>query len=214
MSSNSTKSPEDLLYHVKCEVIDFHKDQSGATRTTELFGTFNSLPTAKAAGYSCLKSWGYQPSDFDIYEENRHPEDWKHGDGVIVYAKAPAGQEFNVRLDTKPNLIGLKGNKEGVVEEKLYYVLQTTIYYNLDRTGAKQATEVEGVYLSREEANKAATKVLLDDKDGLTRDEFAEYDVKNKEDDWPFGEDVIVHAVWPTGENYLVEVKVLPTAKR
>jgi hypothetical protein len=94
-------------------------------------------------------------------------------------------------------------------------VVQTTIYYNKDRTGASQHTEIEGAYLSREEAVKAAYNVLLDKEDGLTREEYAEYDEKDEDkDDWPFGDDVFVHAANPNGENYLVEVKVSPSIKR
>jgi hypothetical protein len=56
--------------------------------------------------------------------------------------------------------------------------------------------------------------VLLDKEDGLTREEYEEYDEKDEyKDDWPYGEDVLVHAVNPNGENYLVEVKVQPTKK-
>lgn len=208
-SEETDSSPESLLYHVKCEVIDYHKDLSGGTRTTEIFGTYTSLPVAKAAARSCLKAWGYDPSEFEIYAEDTDPEHWEYGDGVAAYAKAPAGQEFRVRLDTKPNVAELRGNETGALEGHLHYVLQTTIYYNKDRTGAMQATEVEGVYFTRKEAIDAAYTVLIDKDDGLTKEEYEEYDERDEQkDDWPFGEDVYVHAVHPSGENYLVEVKL------
>ena len=85
--------------------------------------TFTDLSAAKAAARSALASEGYLKDDFEVYEEKdtADPDEWKHGDGVIVYAKAPAGQEFDVRLDTKPNPLKLKGNAAGEVEGVLHY---------------------------------------------------------------------------------------------
>src|SRR5579871_4526020 len=175
MASDENNSSDNLLYHVKCEIIDYHKDESGATRSTEIFGSYTSLPAAKTAARSCLKTWGYEPSEFATYAEDTDPSTWKYGDGVAVFAKAPAGQEFRVRLDTKPNVASLKGDAAGMVDGSLHYVLQTTIYYNKDRTGAAQATEIEGAYRTREEAMKAAYSVLIDTEDGLTKEEYEGY---------------------------------------
>jgi len=36
---------------------------------------------------------------------------------VLVFAKAPAGQEFEVAIDTKPNVGGLKGDEKGRVSD-------------------------------------------------------------------------------------------------
>ena len=47
--------------------------------------------------------------------------DWTHGDGVLVSAKATAGQDFEVRLDTKPNVLHLKGNEHGEVDGFPHY---------------------------------------------------------------------------------------------
>jgi hypothetical protein len=207
-SGNTGTSLEDLLYHVLCEVIDYHEDKSGATRTTNIVGTYTSLPAAKAAALSCLKTLGYNPSEFSDYEENTDVKTWKHGDGVIVYAKAPAGQEFKVRLDTTPNGHGFKVNKEGMVTDRLNYVIQTRIDYNDDRIGGIQTTEIEGVYHVRKEAYEAAYKALLDDAEGITKESFARYDERDLQmDDWPYEEEVLVHAVSTSGENFLVAVK-------
>jgi hypothetical protein len=120
MAANGT-APE-FLYHVKRTITDFHEDKSGATRTTDVLGSFTDLKAAKAAAYSALASEGYLKDDFELYEDNTsNPEGWKHGDGVLAFAKAPAGQEFEVRLDTKPNVLNLEGNADGEVEGFLHY---------------------------------------------------------------------------------------------
>jgi hypothetical protein len=125
MSANGApeESEAEFLYHVKRTILDFHEDKSGATQTTDVLGTFTELPVAKVAARSALASEGYLKDDFEVYEEkdSANPEAWKHGDGVLVYAKAPAGQEFDVRLDTKPNVLKLKGNAAGEVEGVLHY---------------------------------------------------------------------------------------------
>jgi hypothetical protein len=210
MASNgaSNAASDSLLYHIKCEIIDYAEDTSGLTRTTTIYGTYTSLPVAKAAARTCLKTAGYLPSDFDVYEEKTDPETWKYMEDVAVYAKAPAGQEFRVRLDVTPTVAGLTTDEQGVVETPLYYVLQTNIDYDSDRTGGKQTTDIEGVYLEREEANQAAYKVLLNEAEGVTRESFVEFDrMDEQEGDWPYLDDVLVHAVGKNGDNFNVEVK-------
>ena len=67
---------------------------------------------------------------------------------------------------------------------------------------------MEGTYPTREEARKAARTVLLDSE--VTKKDFAdwdEFDDARDINEWPFGEDVLVHAVAETGENFNVAVK-------
>lgn len=90
-------------------------------------------------------------------------------------------------------------------------VLQQTINYNKDPTGASQTTEVEGTYPTREAAREAARTILLDS--DVTKETFAEYDEFDDARDvseWPYGEDVLVHAVAETGENFNIAVKAQP----
>lgn len=87
----------------------------------DILGTFTDLQAAKVAAKNGLFSEGYLKDDFAEYAENNKDEDWRHGDGVRVYAKAPAGQVFEVRLDTKPNVFKFKGNLSGEVEGYLHY---------------------------------------------------------------------------------------------
>jgi hypothetical protein len=88
-------------------------------------------------------------------------------------------------------------------------VLQTTIDYNTDRIGGNQNTEIEGTYPTRKAAFEAAYTVLLDNE--VTKASFAEYDEKEQfEGEWPYGDEVLVHAVAETGENFSVAVKAQP----
>ena len=112
---------EPLLYHVKRTIIDLAEDKSGATRVTDIEGTYTDLSAAKTAAQHALASEGYLASDFDTLSLKTAEGSWTHGDGVLVYAKAPAGQEFEVAIDTKPNTLNLKGNAAGKVEGVLHY---------------------------------------------------------------------------------------------
>jgi len=206
--ANQNGSPE-LLYHVKRTITDFAHDKSGATQATDIFGTFTKLAAAKTAACSALPSDGYKKDDFVKYEENDGTKEWKHGDAAIVFAKAPAGQDFLVRIETTYNPLHFKGNDSGEVEGHLHYVLQTTIFYNNDSTGGVQSTEIEGTYPTRKAAREAAKVALL--KEGVKKESFAEYDEQDAErDEWPYGDDVLVHAVAETGENFRISVKAQP----
>jgi hypothetical protein len=199
---------EEFLYHVKRTITDLAEDKSGATRVTDILGTFTNLTAAKNAAHSALASEGYIKDDFETYEakDEADPEEWKHGDGCLVFAKAPRGQEFDVCIDTKPNVLKLKGNASGEVEGFLHYVLQTTIDYNTDRIGGNQNTEVEGTYPTRKAAFEAAHTALLNEE--VNKESFAEYDEKEQfEGEWPYGDEFFVRAVAETGENFYVAVK-------
>jgi hypothetical protein len=227
-TNGSNGATSDLLFHVKRTVTDFAKDKSGATKSTDILGTFTDLAAAKLAARSALASEGYVKDDFETFEQNDGTGTWTYGDGVLVFAKAPAGQTFEVRIDTKPNVLQFKGNADGEVEGFLHYgkyaflklqahrltldkVIQQTLNYNKDPTGSSQATEVVGTYPTREAARKAARTALLDSE--VTKETFAEYDEFDDARDvneWPYGEDVLVHAVAETGENFNVAVKAQP----
>ncbi|KAG0644983.1 hypothetical protein D0Z07_9089 [Hyphodiscus hymeniophilus] len=212
MVTNGTNGTDsEFLYHIKRTITDYSEDKYGATRTTDILGTFTDIAAAKSAARSSLASEGYVKDDFESYEGNDGAAEWKHGDGVLAYAKAPAGQVFEVRVETNPNTLHFKGNADGEVEGFLHYVFQQTIDYSKDPTGASQVTEVEGTYLTREAARKAARSALLDQ--DVTKQSFAEYDEFDDARDvneWPYGENVYVHAVAETGENFNVSVKPQP----
>lgn len=204
----------ELLYHTLLTVVDYHDDTSGFTQTTFPLGTHISLPAAKEFAAHSLEGLGYQPDDFAEYAVHTPEagENWKYGDGVIVYAKAPAGQEFLVKLDTTTNTENLPAGGPGETpklpseSDHLHYVIQTTIDYHQDRSGGVQTTEIEGVYVHRRDAVKAALQMLSEDKS-----EYAQYDEQTElGGEWPFGEDVVVHAVAQTGQNYNIAVRTVP----
>ncbi|KAI5462011.1 hypothetical protein BGZ63DRAFT_382802 [Mariannaea sp. PMI_226] len=207
------KTIPELLYHTTLTVIDYQQDPSGATRSVYVLGTHCTLEGAKAFATSALQELEYDTNDFAEIAV-RSDEPWKHGDGVQVFARAPAGQVFLIGIDTTPNNESLPASPDGalVLPEgaTLHYVLQTTIDYNMDRTGSAQSTNIEGSYIRRADAWKAAQNCL-------DKDNFVEYDVRDSEEmtgEWPFGEDVIVHAVAETGQNYVVAVRTVPGAHK
>lgn len=122
MAANGTNgASSELLFQVKRTITDFAEDKSGATKTTDILGTFTRLAVAKLAARSALASEGYVKDDFESYEENDGKSTWTHGDGVLTFAKAPAGQIFEVKVDTNPNVLHFKGNADGEVEGHLHY---------------------------------------------------------------------------------------------
>ena len=118
--SNSQHTPE-LLYHVKRTIIDFAADPSGSTQTTDILSTFTDLTTAKAAAHTALLQEGYVKDDFTQYEENDGTERWKYEDAMMVLARAPAGQEFKVSLDTTLNKFPFKVDSSSKVTDHLQY---------------------------------------------------------------------------------------------
>ncbi|KAK0649200.1 hypothetical protein B0T16DRAFT_326958 [Cercophora newfieldiana] len=219
MASDKGNVP-DLLFHTVLTVIDYHADTSGSTQEVFILGTHTTIESAKAFSQTALSHLGYAPDDFDSYASRADTPaaEWTHGDGVAVYAKAPAGQEFIVSLDTTPNNEGLPEGENNELQlpkgfDHLHYVLQTKTDYNQDKSGAFQTTEIEGCYVKRADAESAAKKALAD----MDRQGFSQYDERDTEDEkgqWPFGEDVLVHAVAETGENYSVAVRTVPGAHK
>lgn len=203
----------DLLFHTTLTVIDFHEDPSGAKHSVYVLATHAKIEAAKAFAAKALHQLNYEPGDFEEYAARSSTEEWKYGDGVLVYARAPAGQVFQVGIKTTPNNESLLSNPDGTIvlpkgAELLHYVVQTTIDYNKDRTGCEQEAEIEGSYSLRADALAAAKKCL-------EPADYAEYDVREEmAGEWPYGEDVIVHAVSETGQNYTVAVTTVPGAHK
>lgn len=238
-SIKPTPSIASQLFHTVLTIVDYHLDTSGFTRNVYVLGTHTTLPAAKALALSALEQLGYQPSDFTTYTTRTDlppdsNEEWPHGSDVMVYAKTPRDQEFLVSLDTKPNTDSLPASSSGddtvllpegsTSNGHLHYVLLNRTDYSQDqgrdktKSGAFQETEIQGCYVNREAALAAAKKVLVEDI-GISRDEYAQYDERDDDDarlegGWPFGEDVYVHAVAQTGENYTVAVNTSVGASR
>ncbi|KAK4096128.1 hypothetical protein N658DRAFT_501947 [Parathielavia hyrcaniae] len=215
------------VYHTTLTVVDHQRDTAGFIRDVYVLATHTREEAAKAFAFQALEQQlGYSPSDFSEYAtraEDAHLQNWKHGEGVMVYARAQ-NQEFLIGLDTKPNTESLTATPEDNSallqlppgHDHLHYVLQSQTDYNEDslRSGSLQTTEIQGCYMRRADALAAARAILQKDHD---RDEFAQYDDRDdtqSDGEWPFGEDVVVHAVAETGENYTVAVKTAQGAHK
>jgi len=133
-TTESQNNTSEYLYHVKSTMIDYPGDKSGATRSTEILGTYVDLAAAKAAASSALFNQGFKEDDFVTYETKNSSgnEEWKFGDGIITFAQTPAGHEFRIGIDTKPNSLGLKGNPEGKVEAILHYGMYMFVFTQLE----------------------------------------------------------------------------------
>jgi len=196
---------EENVYHVMVTSINLKKDAAGSAQDVSIRGTYTSLASAKKASLSTLQNLGYEKDFFTTYDvRSEYSGDWPHGDGVQVYAAVPGSDILTVEIQTTPNKLDFTGDEKGKVAEQLWYVLQTIIHYNLDASGAKRDSVIEGMYEATEQAKQAALTVLLDN--DVSKEDFAEYDEFHGQNDWPYGETVVVHAVGQTGENFLVRV--------
>ncbi|SPJ83618.1 uncharacterized protein FTOL_10134 [Fusarium torulosum] len=175
IKSNSSK----FLYHVILTLIDFYLDLSGAKRSICILGTRTILKAAKDSAFRVLHTLRYESEDFIEYAvHSSHTGDWAYGNGFLVYAKAPADQVFQISVQATPNTEQLLGDSDGSIilpqgAPSLYYVTQTVIDYNKDRTGYVQEMQIVGTFVHRTDAINAARK-LLDPLD------FAEYDTPEK----------------------------------
>lgn len=217
--AGSAKAPEsipDLLFHVVLNVVHPNFEAGGNRQDVYILGTCATLEAAKRFAKHSLSFLGYSKDEFDMYEEKcETSKDWEHGDGVIAYGKTPAEHEVLLSIDTKTNAERLQASSEGTIllpngVDHLHYVLQTMTDYN---TQSEASVEIEGAYAKRSDAFAAAKRCLIDD--NTKKEDFAHYDERsdlNLPQDWPFGEDVIVHAVALSGQNYLVSLKTPPAA--
>ncbi|KAL6884152.1 hypothetical protein HDV57DRAFT_447000 [Trichoderma longibrachiatum] len=218
-SSTADVSVPDQLFHTLLTVAD----PSGATRTPFVLKSHGTLAAAKAFARQSLETLGFAPElDFELYRV-RGPQDpppsgsqpWTHGDGVLVFARSFDGKEFVVGIETTPNNESLPASPaDGELRlpdgaRLLHYVVQIIVDYNTDRSGAAQTTEILGAYVHRANAWKAAHTCL-------DPAEYAEFDRRGDGEfveEWPFGDDVAVHAVSENGQNCWVAVKMPPEQK-
>lgn len=62
------------------------------------------------------------------------------------------------------------------------------------------------MYLTRKDAKEFGKDILIDE--NVSKESFAEYDEKDVlKDDWPYGDDILIHAVSEIGENFKISVK-------
>merc|ERR1711937_560691 len=88
---DQTEIPE-LLYHTYLRVNSGEPGSPKAIPDVYVLATYGTLNAAKQFALGAISTLGYARDDFDTYEERpKNAEQWQHGDGVLVYAKAPAG---------------------------------------------------------------------------------------------------------------------------
>lgn len=181
------------------------------------------MGAAKAFAAKALDSLDYSQSDFDSFQsvfdnagdaETDKDKDNTLPDGVLVRAKRAGTHEFLVSIYTTFNTESLAVKRDNPAELQLpngtnllHYVLQTKIDYNADRSDGVYSMDIEGVYVHRQDAARAAAMCLINEP--VRREDFVEYDERGSDafkGEWPFGEDVLVHAVSHVGETFEVAV--------
>ncbi|KAM3437924.1 hypothetical protein MY4824_003573 [Beauveria thailandica] len=203
----------DQLFHTILTVVNRRGLPASANHEVHVLESHGTLAAAKSyATGECLKTLGLEPQEFTLYAvkptEQTEVEDWPYGDGVLVFGRAPTGSEMHIAIETGPNQESLTMRPDGRLflpdgAQFLHYILQTSIDYNVDRCGCRLTTEIIGAYVHRQNAWVAAHKAL-------DRDQFVQYDDSHDPQfvgQWPFGEDVAVHAIAETGQNCFVAVQ-------
>lgn len=206
-----TKSSEpDFVYHVMLMTSQF-KGLGGRAEKVRMLGTYTSVAKSKDAAHRCLFDAGYEREWFSTFETN--PEALEelashYGTGIVVYAIAVDGTMFRVRISTSPNKLHLTThNDDGRVPTSLYYVVQTNAPYCGHERRPIYDTHVEGIFKSYDEARNFAKTLLLSEEDGITASSYQDYfEAGLLERDCEYGENVIVHAIGSSDENYFVSV--------
>lgn len=211
MAANCTLEVESL-YHIifTSSHLSRHTDLHDQVEKIRVCGTYTVLDAAKKAAHRVLSEAGYEKEWFTDY--NTKQDDFiahgiKRRVGLIVLAKASNGTIFRITVATTPNLQAFRDDEDHKINEPLYHVVQTNVLYSEDDTREARETNIEGSFLTYEQARKFASGVLLDTECGVTKESFAKYDeAEPNETDCGYGENVVAHVVGQNGENILVSV--------
>jgi hypothetical protein len=198
MESEESKT----LYHVLFITSHLQKDPNGKFQKIRIPGTYTSLASAKAAAYRCLFDAGYEREWFDKYETKQEHED----DGTIVFAVATSGSTYRIRVLSTPNTIGekLQVHDDGRVMTSIHCVVRIRTILEDDEY---RDVNVEGVFLRYSDARDYALRVLLDSGGGIKEDSFAVFEKAGpNQTDCGYGDNIIVHAVGNSGENFWVSI--------
>ncbi|KAK1978092.1 LOW QUALITY PROTEIN: hypothetical protein LZ30DRAFT_752420 [Colletotrichum cereale] len=198
----------EFLYHTCLTIINPETDIDVGQCRVYVLGSHANLGAAKQFARHSLSNLGYSKTEFNLFEEQKpHDNGWHHPDGVMIYATAPKGQELIISIDTKLNEEKLAATPNGGVF--LPHGVDHLHYSTVDlKQDFHVFTEIQGAYLRRSDAVTAAKRCLVNDKVGQL--DYAQYDVRDDvqiPDEWPYGEDVFVHALTHTGENYMVAIR-------
>ena len=75
---------------------------------------------------------------------------------MLVHAENTEGNVIELVSELTQNMLGVRAKPYGRVEEDLFYILQTTIYYSKDPAGGVRTMAIKGACLSRQAAVTAA----------------------------------------------------------
>ncbi|EGS22554.1 uncharacterized protein CTHT_0021020 [Thermochaetoides thermophila DSM 1495] len=214
---NGPISIPEQLFHTTLTVVDYHEETLGPKCDFCVLGTHTTASSAKNFALKALEKLGYQREDFAEYatQVDTPPELWKHGNDILVYARAPSGKEFMIGLQVAPNTESLPAGPQNTPQlpegqKQLHYVLHCRTDYSECNNDTYHCGQIQGCYLNHKDALFNAKSVLR-----VPQAEYFQYDERESEDvneGWPFGEDVIVHAVGLRGEHYNVAVKTVDKA--
>lgn len=209
-TSPTINTPESL-YHVKRVFRYPTPGHANSFLQPSIRATYASLGAAKHYAVRALFDEGYQPEQFlELHLRKGPGTNWTYGDGVLVYAKTVEDGFITVDLETTPNTLGslVLRAADGRVTDPLFFVVQTTIDYSMDWSVGSRTTAIEGVFRTRAAAQAAARTVLLGEDGEIAKTDFAIYSENVEQNDWPFDENVIVHAVGENGMNLLLLFRV------
>ncbi len=196
------------LFHIKRTTVT----RSPPSIRTEICGTYTDLDSAQAAGLRRLGDEGYPRQSLSDYAENdltgrNTPASWPHGENVLVRACRNGDDEIHtVEIETTPNALGVRSKPgDGRVQDQLFYVLRT-----VQSPGPEGAvnTEIRSIHLSRQAAITAARHELVksgEHKENWYR-EYQEHPSSGAQDEDAEGAQVVVSAVGPEGEKYVISV--------
>jgi hypothetical protein len=210
------------LYHVILAISHLSKDPSSQIEMLRVSGTYTSLSAAKAAAHRVLFEGGYEGEMFQVYETEYKLSERDQGKrtptGLVVHAEAEDGTNFDVCVLTTPNDLNMMTvSEEGRVLQDLYHVMQTGVLYGEDVCRSEREHNIQGSFLTYQDASERARQILLDANDGVSKESYAQYDEAGPgEKDCGYGENVLVHAVGTNGENILISVvlgQVLESAR-
>ncbi|KKY24952.1 hypothetical protein UCRPC4_g02253 [Phaeomoniella chlamydospora] len=218
LNSKSGLTQENSLYHVVLTKshINPADDPNGQVQTLRICGTYTSSKGAQDAAHRTIFEAGFERDwfvEYDTKEEEFDQSHLRHREGLAVFAKAKDGTELRVHVSVSKDTAGLRSiaGDDGKIHAQLYYVVVTSVLYSEDDTGVERENSVEAAFPSYAKAREFAGKVLLEGKaeDVLmpSKSDFAEYEeAEEDERDCGYGENVVVHAVGESGENFLVSV--------
>ncbi|PWY72159.1 hypothetical protein BO94DRAFT_539283 [Aspergillus sclerotioniger CBS 115572] len=207
----TSKIPENL-YHVLLTTTHINKNPNNIIETLRIPGTYTSLLAAKAAAHSCLYDAGYERDFFPTYETSHaifEKENLPDRLGLAIYAVAPDGTTFRVRIDTTPNKLQLTTDlDDGRVSIPLYYVVQANVEYDaIEGQSTVREVIVQSTFTEYLQGREYARSVLLSEQDGILKGSYAAYvEAGEEERDCGYGENVVVHASSDYGVNHLVSV--------